>query len=1260
MSFSAYLYVYLFGGVTFLPVVLSLSLLYVYLTLPSTSSGRRLAGDRGSSLLRNGDEKAVLRSGTDDLAEKFLRKHESDVAAGYFAVCREYVPGGVNGKPPERLSPAGETVASESPSVYQTMYRSIFDRVNKPSIEPNKDGAGKSVKRTNNVFYVVLRHGHLMLYDDIQQLEVRHVISLEYHDVDIYGGSDEAIPEPELWIKRNAIRLKRKKVHIGDKSSLPFYLFSENLSEKEDFYFALLNNMQKNLGESSPLPQEFDTSHIIALVQRLHSSEEQLQTRWLNALLGRLFLSVYKTPEVEAIIRQRLTKKIARVKKPDFITKLALQKIDTGTGAPFFTNLRLKDLTVNGDCTVEADVEYSGSFRVELAATVRIDLGKRLGAREVDIVLAATCKKLSGHVLGRLKPPPSNRLWVSFDKVPKVELKLEPIVSSRQITYGFILRAIENRILEVIAETIVLPFWDDIPFTQTTGERFRGGIWKKDISPDESTEIKDEVAEDEAEAGAEAKEHSINKDERIMSMPVLADSAQAAKTAAKQSLASLRDSLPESRDVNKTPDRIPRQAPPRILRSSSFASAADPKLSPSHAPAESAPIDMKAASKRDSMLKDLSARSLGTSPELTGQSPPKDGQTYVDDTRNGADSTTPNLLSEFGQNLRRDTADTDSTLIGSTISTTADEGSDAKRLSLHEDAKAHASPGTTRYDHQKTIASINAAKEAAQKWSWGVLARNRQKEAETRSIHGTIDSVDTSQPMGRGQPLPPPGMPLPRPTKPSIFSLPKKKPTVSGSSHADESSTNTTSTPSDSPPKPPALPERRRRQSQLNLQNTDGHDEDLLVVEAPQESAPTSPLPAGTLKSHGYNTTLLERTPENLLHNQGAGIVAGGDTIEFFRRYDRTGKPVAVPSHKRLYLNKKGDVIHEELNRQNMTSWDLAYYLLRANYDRVDSPYLSDAKLPEVRRGDGEVTYRYGCTVTSIKDEGDKVRVHFQRRQPDGKQIDDEMVADLVVAADGPSSTIRGMFEPEIKRKYAGYCVIRGTVPELEATQMAREVFTERFCFYHAPGIQNLTYTIAGENGNTKPGHRLLNFVWYANFPEGSDNLEKLMTDKEGRRRHITIPPGMIAWDAWEMVKRLGRDRLPPQMAEMAEKTKAPFVQCITDVITPKNLYMNDKVILIGDALAGFRPHTVASTSQGAFNAMSLVDWLDGKIDREQFVKQTMQFAREIQAMGVRIGNRSQFEELPVEEYIADRNFASIKRQDRVYPEWTLEGLDKI
>lgn len=414
------------------------------------------------------------------------------------------------------------------------------------------------------------------------------------------------------------------------------------------------------------------------------------------------------------------------------------------------------------------------------------------------------------------------------------------------------------------------------------------------------------------------------------------------------------------------------------------------------------------------------------------------------------------------------------------------------------------------------------------------------------------------------------------------------------------------------------------------------------------------------LKTHGYNTTLLERTPINLLHNQGAGIVAGGDTIEFFKRYDRTGKPVAVPSHKRIYLNQKGEIIHEEVNRQNMTSWDLCYYLLRANYDRIDSPYLEDAKFPEERPTDGKVTYRYGCTVTDLTEEGDKVRVHFKRKLDDGTQKEDSLLADLVVAADGPSSTVRKLFEPEVERKYAGYVVIRGTVPEPEGSPEALEVFRERFCFFHAPGIQNLTYTIAGENGNTNEGYRLLNFVWYANFPEGEPELEKIMTDKDGRRRHITIPPGMMSAEGWELLKSKADERLPPQMAEMAHKTKEPFVQCITDVISSKNLFMNDKVVLIGDALAGFRPHTVASTSQAAFNVMSLVDWLDGKIDRQQFVKQVMMWARLIQDRGVKMGNRSQYESLPVKEYIADRNLASTPRVKDEYPSWTMEGLEEI
>ena len=450
-----------------------------------------------------------------------------------------------------------------------------------------------------------------MLYDDIQQIEVRYVISLEYHDVDIYGGG-QPVREGELWIKRHAIRLRRKKAQVGDQAkSLPFFLFGQSLSEKEDFYHAILKNQEKSITDETPVPQLFDVNHIVLLVQKLHSSEEHLQTRWLNAIIGRLFLAMYKTPEMEGYIRDKLTKKISRVKKPGFITKLSLRKMDLGTGAPFFTTPRLKDLTVNGDCIVEADVNYTGGFRIEIAATARIELGTRFKAREVDMVLAVTCKRLKGHVLARCKPPPSNRLWFTFEKMPHLDLDIEPIVSSRQITYTFILKTIESRIREVVAESIVSPFWDDVPFFDTRHQKYRGGIWKKEAEST-TTDIPDEEPEDAAEADSSGTQTpaEISKDEKSMSTPVLAENNSTGKSnAARKSMASLNDIWGKKK--LETVDRS-ESSTPRPMRSPSFAAAADPTITTNHADVNTPTRGSDAGVNKESVatiLKDISARS---------------------------------------------------------------------------------------------------------------------------------------------------------------------------------------------------------------------------------------------------------------------------------------------------------------------------------------------------------------------------------------------------------------------------------------------------------------------------------------------------------------------------------------------------------------------------------------------------------------------------------------------------------------------------
>jgi hypothetical protein len=727
-----------------------------------------------------------------------------------------------------------------------------------------------------------------MLYDDIQQLEVRYVISLDYHDVDIYSGSEEELPEGELWVKRNAIRLKRKEPQLGDKgTSLPFFLFGENVSEKEDFYHALLKNQQKNSDEV-PEAEDFDVKYIVGLVQKLHSSEEQLQTRWLNAMIGRLFLAIYKTPELEEFIRAKLMKKISRVKKPNFITKLSLLKIDTGSAGPFITNPRLKDLTVNGDCMAEADVEYTGNFRLEVGATARIDLGKRFGAREVDMVLAVTVKKLQGRALARFKPPPTNRIWVTFEKMPQLDLVVEPVVSSRQITYTIILRAIESRIREVIAESLVLPFWDDIPFLSTRGQKYRGGIWKQEKAGSTPVEIRSEEPEDEAEAGGSGTRtpetiELMKKDDRNMStlsMPLMTEGKRSSLT--KKSVSSMNEHL------GLSGDKTPPAKPPRVLRSPSFATAVDPKLTANHADNDASRQDGDSTLKRESaatILKDLSTRSTSTPTGSQGGSPPVESSMASAMKDRSASITSKGSSESMKAPSRQSTTNlSENTNISqnSRPTTPSAQANNSRPSSLNEDSKPKTLAQTARSmtNAEQRKQAIASAAAAAQKWSnlgWGVIAKNRQKHSDTQATEQEPKSPapdgTPSAPMGRGQPLPPPGMPLPKPQKPTMMSsisnmVPQRKPTLpkrpDGNGSLDPTAAESSPKPS---PKAPTLPDRRRRHSSRAELSQEDNADDLLVVEAPTESAPASPAVERRADEHHDDFFGHGEEPDNISNN---------------------------------------------------------------------------------------------------------------------------------------------------------------------------------------------------------------------------------------------------------------------------------------------------------------------------------------------------------------------------------------------------------
>ncbi|KAF1914549.1 monooxygenase [Ampelomyces quisqualis] len=392
------------------------------------------------------------------------------------------------------------------------------------------------------------------------------------------------------------------------------------------------------------------------------------------------------------------------------------------------------------------------------------------------------------------------------------------------------------------------------------------------------------------------------------------------------------------------------------------------------------------------------------------------------------------------------------------------------------------------------------------------------------------------------------------------------------------------------------------------------------------------------------NIRIFERNPTALLHDQGAGVVAGPDVQHFFSTHDRTRTHLSVASQQRLYVNKKGETIDCEDRTQQMTSWDLLYHVLRANYDGVKSEY---AKVPDPEDGEGSVAYEYGCTVSDIKTPKSTPRPDLDFSQPIKLTIKHHSgsisttEADLVIAADGPSSTLRAKYLPDIKRTYAGYVAWRGTVSESAISTSAAKVFTEKFTFFHSPNTQILAYLIPGHNGTLEPGHRLVNWVWYVNYPENSPSHMDLMTDNAGKRHHITLPAGGVREEIWSGQKSYARDVLPHQFAEIVGKTVVPFVQAITDVVSSSAVLEKGRICLIGDALAGLRPHTAMSTSQAAFDALGLAGAIERLLDSGDsggmevltgWEEEVLGYARRLQKSGVEMGERSQFGEHPMAE----------------------------
>lgn len=402
------------------------------------------------------------------------------------------------------------------------------DLANSTSISSSNDKlkAG-SLSQKKHRYYAVLKHGNLFLYKNEKLKDVKHVIVLSNHFISIWP---KGLTDAQLFTKYSSIAIMRKNwsrvrrlsdnlnnPDLGDdlKSEInlnhvldpninltpppgSFFIYCDNNSNKEDWYFALIRATKEETQSSSSSSTNgistsevdtnlnpniyaktlhFETSDMINLIQTLYSSEGQLYTKWLNAITGRLFLSLQKTEVLSNYLKMKIYKKLNKIKTPGFLDKFQINKLEPGHSAPFFTFPELLEINPNGELLVKTLFHYLGSMSIQISTKVNINLGSRFKNREVDVLLSITLVKLEGPLLIKFKPPPLSRIWYTFEKEPLMTLKIEPIISSRQFSYNIITNSIEKKFKEAVKESLVMPHWDDVSFFDSSNELFRGGIW---------------------------------------------------------------------------------------------------------------------------------------------------------------------------------------------------------------------------------------------------------------------------------------------------------------------------------------------------------------------------------------------------------------------------------------------------------------------------------------------------------------------------------------------------------------------------------------------------------------------------------------------------------------------------------------------------------------------------------------------------------------------------------------------------------------
>src|SRR5262245_17876928 len=352
------------------------------------------------------------------------------------------------------------------------------------------------------------------------------------------------------------------------------------------------------------------------------------------------------------------------------------------------------------------------------------------------------------------------------------------------------------------------------------------------------------------------------------------------------------------------------------------------------------------------------------------------------------------------------------------------------------------------------------------------------------------------------------------------------------------------------------------------------------------------------LRDGGAEVDVYERSPAELAE-RGAGIGLLPESARYL--VERAGVAVdrisVATSHIR-YLDRQGRPIYDGRHAYRFSSWNTVYRELMRCMDAS--------------------RYHLGHEMTGWVDRGDAVDVQLAGAPPRS--------VDLLVCADGVGSTARARLLPAVRPSYAGYVAWRGMVLEAALDGATRAVFERAITYYVYANSHILVYPIPGPDGSVVSGERLINFVWYRNYLNGTD-LDDLLTDNAGQRRDISMPPGAVSERHVDEMRAVARARLPAPMARVVTSALQPFLQVIYDIEVPRMAF--GRVCLVGDAAFAVRPHAAAGTAKAAADAWALAEALERSGDvpsaLDRWEPGQLALGAQLLERTRQIGRRSQF-----------------------------------